>query len=162
MPTDLNGLESVGDVLQGLRAFKPRFTFPQLFLTSINDAAVSTNVVVQVLYVKWYPPTWQNLWFTAERTGKAKGVGVIQINVSGLNIAADWCIIFVDTGYSHHTETGPAKRRATACRNAGCMLTAQRRQVEDRDRQRLWTHSTVPGLFCQQLQADQIPLSVMI
>lgn len=73
MPTDLNGPEFVGDVLQWLRAYKPFFTFPQLFLTSINDVAVSTNVTVQVLFVKWYPPTWQNLWFMAKHTGKAKG-----------------------------------------------------------------------------------------
>lgn len=73
MPTDLNGLEFVGDVLQRLRAFKPLFSFPQLFLTSINDVAVSTNVVVQALYVKWYPPTWRNIWFTSEHAGKAKG-----------------------------------------------------------------------------------------
>lgn len=32
------------------------------------------------------------------------------------------------------------------------------RQVEDR--QRLRSHSTVPALFCRQLRAEQIPLSV--
>lgn len=42
------------------------------------------------------------------------------------------------------------------------MPAVLRRQVEDRDRQLLWTHSPVPGFLCQQLQADQIPLSVMI
>lgn len=39
---------------------------------------------------------------------------------------------------------------------------ALRWEVEDRDKQHLWTHSPVSIFLCQQLQADQSPLCVMI